>query len=67
MGKWKAIRRNIFDGNMDIELYDLENDIIEQKNVANLYPEIILEIKKIMLESRNRPIYERFRFPQLGD
>jgi len=27
MGKWKAIRRNIFNGNMEIELYDLEKYI----------------------------------------
>ena len=67
MDKWKAIRRNIFDGNMRIELYNLENDIIEQNDIANLYPDIVAKIEKIMLSSRSRPIYKKFQFPQLGD
>ncbi len=67
MGKWKAIRRNIFDGNTDIELYNLEEDIQEQKNVANFYPEIILRIETIMKDAHNPPLYDKFKFPQLGD
>ncbi|MEO0573353.1 MAG: arylsulfatase, partial [Bacteroidota bacterium] len=27
MGKWKAVRKNIFEGNMNVELYDLSVDI----------------------------------------
>ena len=67
MGKWKAIRRNIFDGNTDIELYNLEEDIQEQKNVADLYPEIISKIEIIMKDAHDPPIYNKFKFPQLGD
>ena len=67
MGKWKAIRRNIFDGNTDIELYNLEEDIQEQKDVADLYPEIISKIEIIMKDAHDPPIYNKFKFPQLGD
>ena len=67
MGKWKAIRRNIFDGNMKIELYDLNSDYREQNDVASAHPEIILKIKNFMVDSHTRSDLERFHFSQLGD
>ena len=67
MGKWKAIRRNIFDGNMKIELYDLNSDYREQNDVANAHPGIILKIKNFMVDSHTRSHLERFHFSQLGD
>ncbi len=33
-GNWKGIRKNIFKGNLKVELYDLDNDIRELDNVA---------------------------------
>ncbi|MCD6598201.1 MAG: arylsulfatase [Bacteroidales bacterium] len=50
MGKWKAIRQNIFKGNMDIELYDLEKDIKEENNVASENPEIVKQMEDIMIK-----------------
>ncbi len=44
MGKWKGVRYGI---DSDVELYDLEIDISEKNNVANLYPEIVKELKEI--------------------
>src|SRR5699024_7530835 len=42
MGKWKAIRRDIIKkGNLDIELYNLEEDLQEQHDVANNHPIIV--------------------------
>lgn len=67
MGKWKAIRKNIFDGNMDIELYDLENDIQEQNDVAAQHPEVIKRIAQIMVEAHSPAELERFKISQLGD
>ena len=67
MGNWKAIRRNIFDGNMKIELYDLNSDYREQNDVASAHPEIILKIKNFMVDSHTRSHLERFHFSQLGD
>lgn len=48
MGEWKAIRQNIFNGNMDIELYNLSNDVREENNLASEYPEIIKQMEEIM-------------------
>ncbi|MCK5211033.1 MAG: N-acetylgalactosamine-6-sulfatase, partial [Cyclobacteriaceae bacterium] len=67
MGKWKGLRMNIFDGNMDIELFDLDNDPREQNNVAAQYPEIVKQIEKIMTEQHATPEIDRFKIKELGD
>ena len=67
MGKWKAIRRNIFEGNMEIELYDLEEDIREEKNIADQHPEIVEKIGIIMKTAHQPASIERFKIPALGD
>ncbi len=67
MGKWKAIRRDIFKGNMEIELFDLDNDIQEQMNIASKHPEIIKQMETLM-EIENTPsLNDRFKIKQLGD
>jgi arylsulfatase len=48
MGKWKALRKGMFRGNMHINLYDLEKDIAEQHDVSEKHPEVIARIKRIM-------------------
>ena len=65
MGPWKAIRKNIRQGNLKIELYNLEEDIQEQHDVASEYPEIIQEIELIMKREHVSPELERFRMEAL--
>ena len=67
MGKWKGIRKNIFEGNMSIELYDISLDKQEQNNVAMVYPKIVEKISQIMIQSHSPSPIMRFKFPQLGD
>ena len=67
MGKWKGIRKNIFEGNMEIELYNLELDSVEQNNIANQHPEVVAQIDSIMKVARKTPAIDRFKFNQLGD
>jgi arylsulfatase len=62
MGNWKAIRKNIFGGNMEIELYDLETDIQEQNNLAADYPELVSQMERIMRESHKPAAIEKFNF-----
>ncbi len=67
LGKWKGIRNNIDQGNLEIQLFDLESDIQEQHDVAENHPEIVGQIRKI-LETQHRPAeIERFRMEALGD
>ncbi len=65
MGKWKAIRQNLMrkKGDRSIQLYNLEEDIAEQNNVADQHPEIINTMKVIM-DKAHTPS-EQFPLPAL--
>ena len=67
MGNWKGIRKNIFDGNMEIELYNLATDLAEQNNIADSNPAIVATIKTIMKEQHTPATIERFKIKELGD
>lgn len=67
MGDWKAIRRDIFKGNMDIELFNLDSDPLELTNVASDNPEIVELMAEILISAHNPAVLEAFRITQLGD
>jgi len=67
MGKWKGIRKDILADNMSIELYDLEDDILEQKDIASEHPDIVRRIEEIMLAEHETAEIERFKMEALGD
>ncbi len=67
MGDWKALRRNIFKGNMKLELFNLRTDPREQFDVADSNPEVVARIEAIMERERTPPILDRFKIKQLGD
>ncbi len=67
MGKWKGVRKNIFDGNLEIELYNLETDITEQIDIASQHPKIVARMKSIMKQEHEPASNEKFKFKQLGD
>ena len=49
-GKWKAVKRSI--NGSACELYDLNSDPSENKNLASLYPAVVKEMEKLFLISR---------------
>ena len=51
MGKWKALRKGMFRGNMHIHLYDLETDVAEKHDVSEKHPEVVAKIKRIMADA----------------
>jgi arylsulfatase len=65
MENWKAIRKNIRQGNLELELYNLEEDIQEQHNVAADHPEIIRQMEFILKEEHATARLERFRMEAL--
>jgi len=67
MGKWKGIRKNIMKGNMTLELYNLEEDIQEQNDIAENHPEIVKQIEEILIKEHVTAVSERFRMKELGD
>ncbi|WP_154854287.1 arylsulfatase [Cyclobacterium xiamenense] len=52
MGKWKGIRLNVFAGNQEILLYDLEQDPGETRDLSKDHPEIVAEMDRLMEASR---------------
>ena len=50
-GRWKGVRRDILNGNRQIELYDLARDPREQHNLAGTNPGIVRQIEKIMADN----------------
>ncbi|MEN8122493.1 MAG: arylsulfatase [Bacteroidota bacterium] len=67
MGKWKGIRKDILKGNTEIELYNLEDDIKEENNLAGKFPEIVKQIEDIMQKEHTQPDIERFKMEAIGD
>ena len=67
IGNYKAIRKNIFKGNLEIELYDLKTDIQETINVAEQFPEIVKRAEKIILREHASSEISSFKFSILGD
>lgn len=67
MGKWKAIRKEILKGNMELELYDLESDIKEKNNIAANYPEIVKQMEQVMKQEHKPAEIKRFKIKELGD
>jgi len=67
IGKWKGIRKNIFDGNMKIELYNLENDLGEEIDLSKDHPDIIKRIERIMIDEHETAELDRFKFKELND
>ena len=67
MGKWKGVRKDIFEGNLNLELYNLEEDPEEQIDVSKQYPEMVSKIEEIMAQEHEPSDNDLFRFEQLGD
>ncbi len=61
VGNWKGVRKGL---SQAIELYDLETDVAETKNLASVHPRIVSDIATIMetaaVPSERYPIGERY-------
>ena len=64
MGKWKAYVQNILKGNREVELYNLELDPREQKNVANFHPEMVKKAREIMKREHKDTELKAFNMPE---
>lgn len=57
---WKGVRDSTRNGNLKIQLYDLEKDITEDFNVADKYPEIVKKMEEIMKTEHQKPEISKF-------
>ena len=58
VGDWKAIRQGMNRGNLEVELYNLAEDVGERRDVAAKYPQRVAEMAAMM--GRNRAPSEIF-------
>lgn len=62
-GKWKGIRKDMKDGNMEVELYDLSVDPAEMEDISDRYPDIVTQIEEIMRKEHEKPENPKFNLP----
>ncbi len=67
LGKWKGVRQNMFEGYLDVELYDLEADPLEENDLAADHPDVVARIAAVMEQEHVPSESERFQFEVLGD
>jgi len=67
MGKWKGIRKGIHKDSLNIQLYNLKEDVQEMDDVAKMHPEIVKTMEEIFKKEHTTAEIERFRIKQLGD
>ena len=67
MGDMKALRKDMFKGNLTWELYDLKTDPGETVNIAAKHPEIIEKVNEIVAREHVTSPNERWRFKVLGE
>ena len=66
-GRWKAVRRGLKqNADAALELYDLESDPAESKDVAAQHPQVAQRLGRVLAEGRTEPAYERLRFGEYG-
>ncbi len=63
MGRWKGVKQKLAKNpDAPLELYDLETDIGEKHDVSKKYADVAATINQIMLDAREEPTVEKFRF-----
>lgn len=53
LGDWKAVRKDMKQGNRTLELYDLATDVGESRDVAAEHPDVIARVEELMAASRS--------------
>lgn len=67
IGKFKALRKNMHNGNLEWELFDLDRDPKELDDISSSHPEVIRKVEEIVAREHTVSQNERFRFPVLGE
>lgn len=65
IGNLKALRKNMHQGNLQWELFDLDEDPEERNDISAIHPDIINKVEAIV--ARERTPHERWRFNVLGE
>ena len=63
--KWKGIKRDLFKGSADLQLYDLSKDPKELNNVAVNYPDLVDKMEILLKEAHTKATIQKFNIPVL--
>jgi arylsulfatase len=65
IGRWKGVRRDLRrNPDAPLELYDLQADVGETTDVGPQHPDVVAQMRRIMLEAREPPSVKAFQFGQ---
>mgnify|MGYP001764476988 CR=1 FL=1 len=67
IGNYKAVRKAMHSGNEIFELYDLQNDPRETGDISADHPEIIEQVRKIILSEHKVSPNPRWRYKLMGE
>jgi len=67
IGKYKALRKGMHNGNDAFALYDLENDPQETVDISADHPEIMKRVGEIVRKEHNASPNPRWRYRLLGE
>ncbi|MDC3077146.1 arylsulfatase [Flavobacteriales bacterium] len=66
-GKWKGLKTDLQKGPQPLQLFNLEDDIKEIKNVSDDNPMIVEKIESIMQVARTTPALETFKIKAIDN
>jgi len=66
-GSFKALRKDLHNGNTVFELYDLESDKEETNNIASSHPEIIKRVEDIIRKEHQKSANPKWQFKLLDN
>jgi len=67
MGNWKALRKDMDNGNQQWELFDLDTDAREEKDVSDTQPDIITKVNQIVATEHTISPNPNWRYKILGE
>jgi len=65
INQWKGIKRDLFQGPSNLKLYDLSKDPEELNDVANLYPDVVDNMEKLLKQAHTKATIKTFNIPVL--
>ena len=66
-GKWKGLKTDLQKGPQPLQLFNLEDDIKEIKNISDDNPMIVEKIESIMQVARTTPALETFKIKAIDN
>jgi len=66
-GKWKLVKLNRNIESVKYELYNLDDDIDESENLANSFPQKVIELNELIVQSHSQSVLSEFDYSYLPD